>query len=81
MSQKEYSNKIIEGDILNVLQKLPDDFVDMGVTSPPYNKGENKKGWLVANVKYSNGTDKIDEKIYQNNESNLEYKCKSFFCK
>jgi modification methylase len=68
MSQKEYSNKIIEGDILNVLQKLPDDFVDMGVTSPPYNKGENKKGWLVANVKYSNGTDKIDEKIYQNNQ-------------
>ncbi|MHB1665048.1 MAG: DNA-methyltransferase [bacterium] len=68
MSQKEYLNKIIEGDVLNVLQKLPDDFVDMGVTSPPYNKGENKKGWLVTNVKYSGGTDKVDEKIYQNNQ-------------
>ena len=61
MSQKEYLNNIIQGDTLTILKTLPDNFVDMGVTSPPYNKGENKKGWLVKNVKYHNGSDKLPE--------------------
>jgi len=58
-------NKIIQGDALSVLKKLPDGFVDMGVTSPPYNKGENKEGWLVKNVKYLGATDKLPEDKYQ----------------
>lgn len=37
----------------------------MGVTSPPYNKQENKKGWLVANVKYDIASDKKSEEQYQ----------------
>lgn len=37
----------------------------MGVTSPPYNKRENKKGWLVKNVKYHNSSDKKPENKYQ----------------
>ena len=37
----------------------------MGVTSPPYNKQENKKGWLVKNVKYDTARDKLSEKDYQ----------------
>ncbi|MDR2860596.1 MAG: site-specific DNA-methyltransferase [Elusimicrobiota bacterium] len=57
--------KIIKGDTLEQLQKLPSNFVDMGVTSPPYNKQENKKGWLVANVKYDTACDKKDEAVYQ----------------
>ncbi len=62
---KDYLNKIFHGDALNVLKKLPDDIVDMGVTSPPYNKGENKKGWLVKNVQYANASDKLPEEEYQ----------------
>jgi modification methylase len=65
MNQGEYLNKIIPGDALTVLRDLPDEIVDVGVTSPPYNKGENKKGWLVTNVKYSGATDKLPEDIYQ----------------
>ena len=65
---KDFINKIICGDALTVLKSLPDEIVDVGVTSPPYNKGENKKGWLVANVKYSGATDKLPEEFYQKNQ-------------
>jgi len=68
MNLDEYLNRIIQGDALNVLKKLPDNIVDIGVTSPPYNKGENKKGWLVKNVKYSGATDKLQEDKYQENQ-------------
>ncbi|GAB4541238.1 MAG: site-specific DNA-methyltransferase [Thermodesulfovibrionia bacterium] len=68
MNQNEYLNKIIQGDALTVLQSLPDEIVDIGVTSPPYNKGENKKGWLVKNVKYLGATDKLPEEEYQKNQ-------------
>jgi len=68
MKQGEYLNKIIQGDTLTVLKTLPDEIVDMGVTSPPYNKGENKKGWLVKNVKYSGVTDKLPEDLYQKSQ-------------
>ncbi|GIV29627.1 MAG: methyltransferase [Bacteroidia bacterium] len=65
---KDYLNKIFHGDALNVLKKLPDNIVDVGVTSPPYNKGENKKGWLVKNVKYAGASDKLPEDEYQANQ-------------
>ena len=68
MTPKGYLNKIIQGDTLMVLRNLPDEIVDMGVTSPPYNKGENKKGWLVKNVKYSDVIDKLPENLYQKNQ-------------
>uniref|UniRef100_A0A7C6EAU9 Methyltransferase n=1 Tax=candidate division WOR-3 bacterium TaxID=2052148 RepID=A0A7C6EAU9_UNCW3 len=68
MNQNKFLNKIIQGDTLTVLRTLPDEIVDVGVTSPPYNKGENKKGWLVKNVKYSEATDKLPEEEYQKNQ-------------
>jgi len=68
MKQDEYLNKIIQGDALTILKNLPDEIVDVGVTSPPYNKGENKKGWLVKNVKYSGANDKLPEDEYQKNQ-------------
>ena len=51
MSQNKHINKIIQGDTLTALRTLSDETVDVGVTSPPYNKGENKKGWLVTTLK------------------------------
>lgn len=68
MNMHKYLNKIIQGDTLTMLKTLPDEIVDIGVTSPPYNKGENKKGWLVKNVKYSEVTDKLPEDEYRENQ-------------
>lgn len=68
MSIQKYLNKIVQGDALTILKTLPDEIVDVGVTSPPYNKGENKKGWLVKNVKYSEAMDKLPENEYQENQ-------------
>ncbi|MDA8010317.1 MAG: site-specific DNA-methyltransferase [Alphaproteobacteria bacterium] len=59
------------GDALQQLQKLPDSCVDVGVTSPPYNKQENKKGWLVKNVKYDIASDKLPEDEYQQQQINV----------
>jgi len=58
-------SKIICADTLAALRKMPECSVDVGVTSPPYNKQENKKGWLVANVKYDSIGDKKSEDQYQ----------------
>ncbi len=58
-------NKIIHSDALTALKKLAANTIDVGVTSPPYNKQENKKGWLVKNVQYDNACDKLPEQTYQ----------------
>jgi modification methylase len=60
-----YINQILQGDTLEILKKLPDGFVDMGITSPPYNKGEKQKGWLVQNVLYDRALDRKPEDTYQ----------------
>jgi modification methylase len=65
MGAEDYLNKIFLGDALTILKTLPDEIVDVGVTSPPYNKGENKKGWLVDRVKYVGATDNLPEAVYQ----------------
>jgi site-specific DNA-methyltransferase (adenine-specific) len=65
---KDYQNKIFCADALTILKSLPDEIIDVGVTSPPYNKGENKKGWLVANVKYKGASDRLPEDLYQRNQ-------------
>jgi modification methylase len=61
----ELRNKLLTGDVLEHLNQFPDSFIDVSVTSPPYNKQENKKGWLVKNVKYSHSTDARPEEDYQ----------------
>ena len=40
---KNSLNTIIQGDTLQVLKKLEANFVDLSITSPPYNKQENRK--------------------------------------
>ena len=58
-------NTIIVGDTLKTLHTIPNDFFDVGVTSPPYNKGERHKGWLVDNVLYDKVADRKDEYGYR----------------
>ena len=61
-------NRLIFGDTLTELRKLPADIVDVGVTSPPYNKQEKHKGWLVKNVVYDAYKDAVPEAEYQQNQ-------------
>lgn len=58
-------NHIIQGNALDILKTLDDGVVDVGVTSPPYNKQEKHKGWLVKNVKYADYKDVKSEDEYQ----------------
>ncbi len=67
----KFLNKITIGNSLDVLKTIPSDKVDMGVTSPPYNKKETNKGWLVNKVIYENFVDKTDEKTYQQNQVDI----------
>jgi len=62
---EKFVDKVICGDALEILKQLPDNSIDIGVTSPPYNKKENKKGWLVKKVVYSGATDNLPEDVYQ----------------
>ena len=63
-----FENKILLGDTLEQLKTLPSDSIDLGITSPPYNKGEKQKGWLVKNVLYNAVTDKKSESDYQDEQ-------------
>ena len=63
--------KLIEGNILNVLDKIDDDVINVGITSPPYNKQEKQKGWLVKNVVYDTYKDAVPEPEYQQNQVNV----------
>ena len=60
--------KLIEGDTLNILSKIDNDVVHVGITSPPYNKQEKNKGWLVKNVVYDVYKDVMPEPEYQQNQ-------------
>lgn len=60
-----FYNTIILGDVIKVVKELPDSIIDCGVTSPPYNKQEKNKGWMVKNVKYDVASDNKPEAEYQ----------------
>jgi modification methylase len=61
----DYLNTIIKGDALEILKSLPNEVFDVGVTSPPYNKGGKDKGWLVDKVIYDTFIDNLPEPVYQ----------------
>lgn len=62
---KYFLNKVIVGDALDVLKTIPDETIDITVTSPPYNKRNKSYGWLVAKEKYANYDDHLAEDKYQ----------------
>lgn len=68
---KNYRNKILNGDTLTILRGIPDNIIDIGVTSPPYNKQEKNKGGLVTNVVYSDYKDALPEEEYQKNQKEV----------
>jgi modification methylase len=60
-------NKIYAGNCDELLQKLDKESVDCTVTSPPYNKGNNK-GKIQEHVSYCNYIDNLPEHEYQINQ-------------
>ena len=65
------ASKILIGDTLGVLKTMDSDFVDLTVTSPPYNKKEVNKGWFAKNVKYDVHNDALPEDEYQKNQTDV----------
>lgn len=60
-----FLNKVAVGDALDILKTIPDESVDITVTSPPYNKRNKSHGWLVTKEKYSDYDDHLPEEKYQ----------------
>jgi len=57
-------NDILKGDVLETLKRIDDNYFDLGVTSPPYNKGL-KGGPIVKKVQYDVFEDNLPEDVYQ----------------
>jgi len=55
-------NKIHQGDCLELMKEFPDNYVDIVITSPPYNMGNRVKSWLQT---YKiNNKDNMDKSEY-----------------
>lgn len=74
---QDYLNKIINGDCLDVMRSMPDNCVDLVVTSPPYNKGyydnrtiapESKNVWKQRTITYQNTPDDLVPEEYENQQ-------------
>ena len=61
----DFLNRVICGDVLEVLRSMPSNSIDLGITSPPYNKKGKNKGWLVDRVVYESYGDNMKEEEYQ----------------
>ena len=61
---EEFANRIICGDNLNVMPDIPDNSIDLVITSPPYNLGYNRKHH-TGNKEHCPYPDNIKESEYQ----------------
>jgi len=59
MNIKEFKNKIIQGDCLDVMKKIPKSSIDMVITSPPYDNLRTYKGFTFEFEKIVNELDRI----------------------
>lgn len=64
------TNKLYNEDCLDTMKRMPDEFIDLIVTSPPYNLGNAKKGSFYGgkgkgeNISYDNHNDDLPEQEY-----------------
>ncbi len=63
----DYINKIICGDCLDVMKGIPDKSVDLVLTSPPYNLGDNHHTGTIRHNPY-------DDNLYEHDYQNLQVK-------
>lgn len=70
-------NKIYNEDCLETMKRMPDNFVDCVITSPPYNKHSAKRKcspsdtWNKANIDYGNFKDDLPEEEYQEQQKQI----------
>ena len=65
-------NKLFTGDNIDIINDMPNNIIDLSITSPPYNKGAGKnKGWLVDSVDYNDYHDTLPEDVYQDSQIEL----------
>lgn len=66
----DFINKVICGDCLEVIKQIPNNAVDLVLTSPPYNMGNNTLGYQplskVGQKHYDNFNDNQDDEQYVN---------------
>jgi modification methylase len=60
---EDYINKIICGDCLEVMKGIPDNSINLIITSPPYNLGNDHH---TGNIKHKTYDDDLIEDEYQN---------------
>ncbi len=66
------TSKLICGSCLSITQDLESESVDCTITSPPYNKQENKNsGRITKAVIYDSVSDSLPENQYQEQQVNL----------
>lgn len=80
----DFINKIICGDSLDIMKKMPDNCVDLVVTSPPYNlknsTGNGMKdgrGGKWENAALVNGYSHYDDNMPHEEYAEWQYKCLS----
>lgn len=66
-------NQILQGDTLDVVKSLPDNFVDITITSPPYNKKQPKssKNSIMQAIQYDTFDDNLPEEVYQQQQIDI----------
>jgi len=64
----DFINKIICGDCLEVMKYIPDESVDLVITSPPFNLGNNHH---TGNYRHSSYNDNMPEDRYQDWQLNV----------
>ncbi len=72
-NMKQALNQIIQGNTLEVVKDLPDSFIDVTVTSPPYNKKQPKSGKnsIMKAITYDCISDNLPESVYQQEQIDI----------
>src|SRR3990167_3116544 len=75
------TNKIYQGDVLEVLKTFPDESINCIITSPPYNKHSTDRkcgdtdSWKKANIDYGEFKDDMPEAEYQEWQKKVLREC------
>lgn len=72
---RQYLNKIICGDCLEVMREMPSESVDLVVTSPPYNIGGARYGNMWPNAALQHGYSHYDDNMPHDEYADWQYEC------
>lgn len=81
--ENEYLNKILTGDCLDIMRKMPDKSVDLVITSPPYNLKNSSGNGMSVNTKsgkwagnaLQNGYSHYDDNMPHSKYANWQHNC------